>query len=88
MAPIALEITSWFKRARKNKSEEMQGAINDCLCWLSQNPHHPGLHSHRVLGTKNVWESYIDQANRITWEYGENSIILRNNCGHDTLNRP
>ena len=36
-----------------------------------------------------VWESYIDQANRVTWEYGEaDTIVLRNHCNHQILGNP
>ncbi len=82
-----MEFTSLYKRRRKNKTKRMRDAIDECARKLSQNPRHPGLHSHRVNGFKGVWESYVDEANRITWQYGERSIVLRNNCNHDILNR-
>jgi hypothetical protein len=82
-----LEFTSLYKRRRKNKSKQMRDAIDECVRKLHQNPRHPGLHSHRVNGAKGVWESYVDEANRVTWQYGEGSIILRNNCNHDILKR-
>ncbi len=53
----------------------------------SPNPLRIGL-SLRVQGTRRVWESYVDYANRVTWEYGEGDIIvLRNNCNHDIPGR-
>lgn len=84
---LDLEFTSMYKRRRKNKTKQMRDSIDECARKLRQNPRHPGLHSHRVGGFKGVWESYIDEANRVTWEYGEGSIILRNNCNHDILKR-
>lgn len=84
---LDLEFTPMYKRRRKNKTKQMQDAIDECVRKLRLNPRNPGLHSHRVSGVKGVWESYIDGANRVTWQYGEGSIILRNNCNHDILNR-
>jgi len=66
----------------------MRQSIDECLELLLENPRHPGLHTHRVRGTRQVWESYVDYANRITWEYGEgNTIVVRNNCNHDMPGR-
>lgn len=89
MSLFRLEILPRFKKARRKKTPDMQEAIDWCVSRLSENPHHPGLHSHRVQGTRHVWESYIDQANRVTWQYGEEpqSIVRRNNCTHDMPGR-
>lgn len=83
MSPLRLEILPRFKRARRRKTPNMQASIDECVKLLINNPRHPGLHTHRVRGRKGVWQAYIDQANRVTFQYGENSIILRNNCSHD-----
>lgn len=80
---LDLEFTPKYKRARRKKTLDMRNSIDECAKLLSANPYHPGLHTHRVQGRKDVWQAYIDQANRITFQYGENSIILRNNCNHD-----
>ncbi len=81
--PIRLEILPRFKKARKGKTPALKQAIDECVQLLSEDPYHPGLHTHRVQGRKGVWEAYVDRTNRITFQYGENSIILRNNCNHD-----
>ena len=78
-----LQFTPKYKRARRKKTPNMRASIDKCVELLSMNPYHPGLHAHRVRGRKGVWQAYIDQANRVTFQYGENSIILRNNCTHD-----
>lgn len=88
MGPLRLEILPRFKRARRRKTLAMKESIDDCVALLSENPRHPGLHTHRVQGRRGVWEAYVNQANRVTFQYGENSIILRNNCNHDMLRSP
>ncbi len=88
MPPLRLEILPRFKRARRRKTPAMRDSIDRCVQLLSANPRHPGLHTHRVQGRRGVWEAYVDKANRITFQYGEDSIILRNNCSHDILGTP
>ena len=88
MSPFRPTILPRFKRTRRRKSPDMRQAIDECVELLLENPRHPGLHTHRVQGTRRVWESYVDYTNRVTWEYGEAStIVLRNNCTHDMPGR-
>jgi len=65
----------------------MQLAIERALILLEDDPHYPGLSTHKMQGYPGVWESYIDGANRITWEWVGGNIVLRNNCNHDILKR-
>jgi mRNA-degrading endonuclease YafQ of YafQ-DinJ toxin-antitoxin module len=83
-----LEIPSSFKRTAQKKTPSMQAAIARCVALLADNPRHPGLHTHRVQGTRGVWEAYIDDANRITFHYADDRIVLRKNCTHSVLRRP
>ena len=83
MSVLDLEFTSKYKRARRKKTQDMRNSIDEYVKLLSENPRHPGLHTHRVHGRKGVCQAYIDDANRVTFQYRENSIILRNNCTHD-----
>jgi hypothetical protein len=66
----------------------MQVAIMRCVALLAEDPRHPGLHTHRVQGTRGVWEAYVDDANRITFHYDDDRIVLRKNCNHSILRRP
>jgi mRNA-degrading endonuclease YafQ of YafQ-DinJ toxin-antitoxin module len=84
-----IDIPSAFKRTALKKEPRMQAAIARCVALLTDNPRHPGLHTHRVQGTRDVWEAYIDNANRITFHYDEDGrIIFRKNCNHSILRRP
>ena len=78
-----------FKRTAQNKNVRMQAAIARCVALLADDPRHPGLHTHRVQGTRGVWEAYVDNANRITFHYDdEGRLVLRKNCNHSILRRP
>ena len=67
----------------------MRESIDRTITLLCQDPHYPGLETHKVRGTKGVYESYIDDANRLTWQWGEanSTIVLRTNCNHDIIKR-
>jgi hypothetical protein len=54
---------------------------------LGTDPRHPGLHTHRVGGTRGVWEAYVDDANRVTFHWEGDTIVLRNNCRHEVISQ-
>lgn len=66
----------------------MRAAIARCVELLADNPHHPGLHVHRIVGRKGVWEAYVDDANRVTFHWEDGKIVLRKNCNHTILGSP
>ncbi len=76
--------TPRFKKNFRKKTAQSQASILRALEKLGVDPAHPGLRSKRVQGTDRVWESRVDGANRLTWEWGaDGAIVLRNNCNHD-----
>ncbi len=85
-----LTIPSSFKKRldkKQKKSPQLVAAIVECVNRLGKDPSYPGLNAHRVKGTDGVWECYVDDANRVTWEWGDKGIILRNHCNHDIVKR-
>ncbi len=83
----SIEYTANFKRRYKKKTDEMKERIDRALRLLGLDPKYPGLETHKVQGTKGVFESYVDRANRITWEWADtaHTIRLRTNCTHDII---
>ena len=84
---IQINLTKRFQEQYLNKPLDEQGKIDKTIDMLCENPKHPGLHSHRVRKTKRVWECYINRAHRVTFEYGDNCIICRNNCNHTIIDK-
>lgn len=74
--------TNRFEKQYSKKTLDEKDKVDETLDILEQNPRHPGLHAHRIQGKKRIWECYIDDSMRITFEYGKGCIILRNNCRH------
>ena len=67
----------------------MQNKVKAKLKLMSENPMHPSLRTKRVQGTQNIFEANINAGIRMTWQYIENGILLRNIGKHDeTLKNP
>ena len=49
--------------------------------------HQPGLRVHKMRGVGDIWEAYVDRANRVTYEWERDTIVLRMNCNHQMLTR-
>jgi len=77
-----------FKKRLERKPRALQAAILETISRLAENPRHPGLQTHPIRGRRGIFEAYVDRANRLTFEYGDNCIVLRNHCNHDILRRP
>jgi hypothetical protein len=66
-----------------------QNKVKAKLKLMSENPMHPSLCTKRVQGTQNIFEASINAGIRMTWQYIENGILLRNIGKHDeTLKNP
>lgn len=85
---MALVVPPSFRKKLRKKTPAQAGAILDCLTRLAENPRHPGLHTHRVQGTRDVWEAYVDDANRVTFQYSDGNLVLRTHCNHNILRTP
>lgn len=81
------DVTNNFKRKYKKKIPIAQKSIDDTIGFLIDNPHHPGLHTHKVQGHTKIFEAYINDEARLTFEYAANSIIFRTNCNHNKVLR-
>jgi hypothetical protein len=87
---MTLEAKSQLQSIMGNKSRlGLQKQIKKCLGLLSQNPRHPGLNSHPLIGSEEstgikIWTSYVQNktpsAHRILWTYSKSKseiIILQ-----------
>jgi mRNA interferase RelE/StbE len=82
-----LEFTLKFSKQYDKKTPDEKERVEKAIELLADNPYHPGLHSHKVQGTYGIFECYIDNSHRITYEYGKDCIVLRNNCNHDITDK-
>lgn len=45
---------------------------------MDQDPRHPSVRTKKVQGTLDIYEASINMAYRMTWQYHEDGILLRN----------
>ena len=82
-----LELTRVFKKRFRKKPADQRQRVLRTMKLLSMEVRYPGLHTHKVEGTQRVFEAYVDDAVRVTFEYASGGIRLRNNCPHDAVLR-
>ena len=87
---FSLVIPDTFEKKLKKLSPAVREASKKALRFLSENPRHPSLKTHKVqkaIGDfgGDVFEAYVTQKYRLTWEYGpdQGMITLRNIDNHD-----
>ncbi len=82
-------ISSKFKKDYKKLSDDIKKVVNSKLKLLSENHKHPSLRTKKIKGREYIFESSINMAIRITWQYKDNKILLRAIGPHDnTLKKP
>jgi len=78
-----------FVEKTKLLSIEARRALKNKLELMIENPRHPSLRTKKIQGQDNIFEASITMDIRITWQYTEDGIWLRNIGEHDrTLKNP
>lgn len=84
-----VEIPLRFKKRLAQKSTESQGAILRTVQQLADHgTRYPGLHCHPVRGYRGVWEAYVNEGDRVTFNMAGGRITMRVHCNHDVLRSP
>jgi len=87
LALTPVRVSRSFKRKLAKKTPQLQAAIATAVRQLRVDWRHTSLHAHKMGGEKDVFEARIDQANRITFHWEGDVIVLRAHCNHDILKR-
>ncbi len=80
---MPVEYTDRFIRQYLRLPLSIQQKVNKALHLLDKDYRYPGLHSHVVAGIRDVFEAYVDDKYRITFEHRGNLYIMRNVDNHD-----
>lgn len=83
-----LRILTSFKKGYKKLPNEIKEKIDKQLFFLLENPKHPSLNLHLIRGTKGIWEGYVDQQYRFTFEIEGDFYTLRKVGSHDIIMKP
>lgn len=78
-----------FKTNYQQLDKSIQKMTNKKLCLMAKDPFHPSLRTKKIQGTTDIFEASINMNYRITWQYYQDGILLRNIGKHDrTLKDP
>lgn len=75
-AGIEIELTERLKKDYQTLPKPIQKKFRKQLCFLAQNPRHPSLQIHRIRGSLDYWEFYIDDAYRCIFRRKGNIYYL------------
>lgn len=69
--------------------DDIKKSLKEKLGLMADDPKHPSLRTKKIKGHDKIFEASITMNIRMTWEYHEDGILLRNIGRHDkTLNNP
>ncbi len=81
--------TNRFKKDYKKLSQQIQKIVKEKIVIMQSNPMHPSLRTKKIKGSKDIFECSVNMGIRITWQYENQDILLRNVGEHDiTLKHP
>ena len=90
MKPFVLLTTTRYERQASALPAPVKRQLAARHAQLAANPRHPSLQTHEVHGAfgdfgGKVFEAYVNDRYRLTWEYGpaKGEITLRNVDDHD-----
>ncbi|SCM78739.1 Cytotoxic translational repressor [uncultured Sporomusa sp.] len=64
-------------------------ALKIKLALMIENPRHPSLRTKKIQGQEGIFEASVTMGIRMTWQYTDDGILLRNIGEHDkTLKNP
>ncbi len=78
-----------FAKKAVAQSEDVKKILKNKLKLLFENPRQPSLRVKKIKGQKHIFEASITKSIRLTWQYYDDGILLRNLDEHDkTLGTP
>ena len=76
--------TEPFRKDYKKLSTGVQKSLGKALKFLITNPRHPSLRSKKIPATS-IWYARLSKAYRFTFQFENDSVILRRVGTHDIL---
>jgi len=80
---IKIHYTEYFIEKVSKLSPKIKRALKNKLSLMLENPRHPSLRAKKVQGYEGIFEASITMGIRMTWQYTEDGILLRNIDEHD-----
>lgn len=86
---IKIQYSEYFIQKVQVLAPEIKKVLKQKLELLMENPRHPSLRTKKIQGQNGIFEASVTIEIRMTWQYTEEGILLRNIGEHDkTLKNP
>jgi mRNA interferase RelE/StbE len=76
-----------FKKEYLSLPKEVQQAFDEKLQLFLQDISHPSLRFKRIQGTKDRWEGSVTKKYRFSFQFSDETVLLRAIGTHDILSR-
>lgn len=80
---MPIRTTERFDAKYECLSPTLRAKIKKALRLLDIDFRHPGLRSYRVTGYEGIYEAYVDDKYRMTYERRGDVLLMRNIDSHD-----
>jgi mRNA-degrading endonuclease YafQ of YafQ-DinJ toxin-antitoxin module len=80
---MTIEYSERFSYKYSHLQASIRSKVDKALKLLDENFRHPGLQSHPVQSLPGVYEAYVDDKYRITYDRKGNIFTMRNVDNHD-----
>jgi mRNA interferase RelE/StbE len=74
-----------FAKKAAAQNEDVKKILKNKLKLLLENPRHPSLRVKKIKGQNHIFEASITKSIRLTWQYYDGGILLRNLGEHVLL---
>jgi mRNA interferase RelE/StbE len=85
---MRIQTTKPFDGDYNSLPKEIKERANKQLTLLLENPRHLSLHLKKIKGHPTIWESWITESYRFTFQISGETFILRRVGTHDILKNP
>ena len=80
---MTVRLTDRFDEKFARLPEEIKRKVNKALDFLDADFRHPGLRTHPVRSHPGIFEAYVDDKYRMTFERRGDVFVMRNVDNHD-----
>lgn len=80
---MTVRYTSRFRKQYGELSDAIQGKVDKAIEFLDTDFRYPGLRSHPLKSHPGIFEAYVDDKYRMTFERQGDTLIMRNVNNHD-----
>jgi hypothetical protein len=80
---VPVKLSQRFVRQYLLLTPALQQKVKKTLRLLDADFRYPGLHSHTIQGVRGIFEAYVDQKYRVTFERRGDLLVMRNVDNHD-----